>query len=205
MVRAGLLPRMRGGDVPGSRAVVRDDDAAGIGAVQGAGRSAAATWRSATRPISPTARRGDGAGIDRVLAASLPEGGEPAARRRPARGAVHDGTGCRPARFLDGLVARGHGPGGRLRVVATLRADYFDRPLASTGFAEVVDATTVTVAAMAPAEVEAAIVEPASRAGRAVERALVTELVNAVVDQPAALPSLQYTLYELVERPPDAS
>ena len=52
---------------------------------------------------------------------------------------------------------------------------------------------------MTPAELEAAIVEPAERLGRSVERPLVAELLGAVADEPAALPALQFTLYELAE------
>ena len=102
--------------------------------------------------------------------------------------------------FLDALVYAVQVPDGRLRVVATLRADFYDRPLAVAGFGALVNAATVTIPPMTPGELEAAIVEPALRAGRSVERALVAELVHAVVDQPAALPSLQYTLYELADR-----
>ena len=61
----------------------------------------------------------------------------------------------------------------------------------------------MTISAMSPAELEAAVVEPAERVGGQVERALVAELVSAVVDEPAALPSLQFALYELAERSPD--
>ena len=58
---------------------------------------------------------------------------------------------------------------------------------------------------MSPAELEAAIVRPVEAIGATAEPALVAELVAAVVDQPAALPSLQFTLYELAERRPDRS
>jgi Novel STAND NTPase 1 len=70
-------------------------------------------------------------------------------------------------------------------------------------FGTLVRDATVTVAAMSAAELEAAVVGPAERVGARVEPALVAELVAAVVDEPAALPSLQYTLYELAERSPD--
>ena len=93
--------------------------------------------------------------------------------------------------------------GGRLRVVATLRADFYDRPLAVPVFGAAVNEATVTIAAMAASDLEAAIVGPAHRVGGGIEPALVAELVNAVIDQPAALPSLQFTLYELAERSPD--
>ena len=105
--------------------------------------------------------------------------------------------------FLDGVMHAVSAPDSRLRVVATLRADFYDRPLAVQRFGAAVNDATVTIAAMAPAELEAAIVEPVERVGGRVERALVAELVSAVVNEPAALPSLQFALYELAERSPD--
>ncbi len=55
---------------------------------------------------------------------------------------------------------------------------------------------------MSAAELDAAIVGPAERVGGGVEPALAAELVGAVLHEPAALPSLQFTLYELAERSP---
>ena len=100
--------------------------------------------------------------------------------------------------FLD-VVARGvAAPDGRLSAVATLRADYFDRPLDHPRFAALVHGATVTVPAMTAAELETAVTGPA--AGLEVAPGLVAELISSVVDQPAALPALQFTLYELAER-----
>ena len=58
---------------------------------------------------------------------------------------------------------------------------------------------------MSPAELEAAIVRPVEALGSVAEPALVAELVATVVNQPAALPSLQFTLFELAECRPDRS
>ena len=58
---------------------------------------------------------------------------------------------------------------------------------------------------MSPAELEAAIVRPVEALGAVAEPALVAELVATVVNQPAALPSLQFTLFELAECRPDRS
>ena len=96
-----------------------------------------------------------------------------------------------PDSRLDG---RGHAEGGLLRP-----------PLAHQPLAAVVDEVTVTIGAMLPADLEAAIVEPARRAGGDVDRALVAELLTAMADEPAALPSLQYTLFELAARSPRRS
>ena len=105
--------------------------------------------------------------------------------------------------FLDGLIHAVSAPDSRLRVVATLRADFYDRPLAFQRFGAAVNGATVTITSMSPANLEAAIVDPAARVGASVEPALVAELVSAVVDEPAALPSLQFALFELAERNAD--
>ena len=89
--------------------------------------------------------------------------------------------------------------------MATLRADYYDRPLAVQPFGSLVQDATVTIPAMLPAEIEAAVVEPARRADRRVERALAAELVAALATEPAALPALQFVLYELAEHSPDGT
>ena len=100
--------------------------------------------------------------------------------------------------FLDAIARAVTLPGGRFSVVATLRADYFDRPLDHARFAAVVHGATVTVPAMTAAELETAVTGPA--ADLEIEPGLVAELVSSVADQPAALPALQFTLYELAER-----
>ena len=107
--------------------------------------------------------------------------------------------------FLDGLTHAVSTADSRLRVVATLRADFYDRPLRFHRFGTLVRDATVTVAAMSAAELEAAVVGPAERVGARVEPTLVAELVGAVLHEPAALPSLQYTLYELAERSHDGN
>ncbi len=105
--------------------------------------------------------------------------------------------------FLDCLVAAVEHAGGRLHVVATLRADFYDRPLAFQRFGALVHDATVAVPAMAPVGLEAAIVRPLEAIGARAEPALVAEMIAAVADQPAALPSLQFTLFELAQRRAD--
>ena len=107
--------------------------------------------------------------------------------------------------FLEGITHALTVPDSRLRVVATLRADYYDRPLAVQPFGSLVQDATVTIPAMLPAEIEAAVVEPARRADRTVERALAAELVAALATEPAALPALQFVLFELAEHSPDGT
>lgn len=103
------------------------------------------------------------------------------------------------SRFITGLMDAVEDEGLGLHVVATLRADFFDRPLQHHRLGEAVAAGSAGIAAMSPAEIERAIVEPAAAAGVAVERAVVAELVADVVDQPSGLPLLQFSLTELFE------
>ena len=100
-------------------------------------------------------------------------------------------------RFLDVLVTAVTDPRSRVRVVLTLRADFYDRPLLSHRFAPVFAASVVNVLPLAPAELEAAIVEPAAGVNVDVQPQLLAQLIADVGDEAQALPLLQYTLTEL--------
>ena len=96
-------------------------------------------------------------------------------------------------------------PASRVRVVATLRADFFDQPLSVRGFGDLLAARTEAITPMSPEELERAIAGPAERVGLGVEPRLVAAMVADVVDRPGALPLLQYALTELAERARTAS
>ena len=104
------------------------------------------------------------------------------------------------ARFVDALVEAVRDDHSRVRVVATLRADFYDRPLRHRGLGELLRTGTEVLTPMSPEDLERAVNGPAERVGAICEPALVGELVAAVIDRPAALPLLQYTLTELFER-----
>jgi WD40 repeat protein/serine/threonine protein kinase/DNA-binding SARP family transcriptional activator len=103
------------------------------------------------------------------------------------------------AHFLASLLAAVSEPGSRLRLVVTLRADHYDRPLQYAGFGELVKGHTEVVLPLSPEEREQAIVGPAERVGVTLEPGLVVAIVADVMEQPGALPLLQYTLTELFE------
>lgn len=88
---------------------------------------------------------------------------------------------------------------GRVRVVCTLRADFYDRPLAHTAFGELLRNGTEVITPMPGAGLDQAITRPADRVGVTVDRSLVAEIVADVVERPAALPLLQYALTEMFE------
>jgi DNA-binding SARP family transcriptional activator/basic membrane lipoprotein Med (substrate-binding protein (PBP1-ABC) superfamily) len=103
-------------------------------------------------------------------------------------------------RFAEVIVAAIRDPETPLRVVATLRADYYDKPLSIPALAGVFSDSVVSVKPMTPQEIEHAVVEPAGAAGVKVEPALLAQLVADMGNEPGALPLLQFTLFELFER-----
>jgi WD40 repeat protein/DNA-binding SARP family transcriptional activator len=105
----------------------------------------------------------------------------------------------RRASFLRLIADAADAPDGRVWIVATLRADYYDRPLRAPAIAELVRAGTEAVVPMTAAELERAVTGPAERVGVAVERDLVAQIVADVATEPAALPLLQYALTEVFE------
>jgi WD40 repeat protein/DNA-binding SARP family transcriptional activator len=108
------------------------------------------------------------------------------------------------AHFLSSLEVAVGDPRSRLRVVATLRADFYDRPLLHRGFGEVMRDRVETVLPLSPDELERAIAAPAKQVGAVLEEGLLGRIVADVVDQPGALPLLQYALTELHERREDS-
>ncbi|HJZ49835.1 MAG TPA: protein kinase, partial [Roseiflexaceae bacterium] len=104
------------------------------------------------------------------------------------------------AHVLESLLAALRAPGSRLRVVVTLRADFYDRPLQYAELGQLMRQRTELVLPLSGEELERAIVAPARRAGVAVEPALAAALVEDVSSQPGALPLLQYALTDLFER-----
>jgi WD40 repeat protein len=107
---------------------------------------------------------------------------------------------ARRQQFLASLVAAVTDPRSRLRVVLTLRADFYDRPLLYPRLGELLREHTEVVLPLATDELEAAIRRPAERVGAQLEPGLVTAIVQDVGTQPGALPLLQYSLTELFER-----
>lgn len=104
------------------------------------------------------------------------------------------------ASFLDSLVAATSAPDPRIRVLVTLRADFFDRPLEHQPFGDLLDAGLVAVSMPSKDSLTLAISEPARRAGLELEPGLVAAMVGDVAGEPGGLPLLQYALTELVDQ-----
>jgi WD40 repeat protein len=104
------------------------------------------------------------------------------------------------AHVLESIRVATADPTSRIRVVATLRADFYDQPLSVRGFGDLLAARNEAITPMSPEELERAIVGPAERVGLDVEPGLVAAMVADVIDRPGALPLLQYALTELADR-----
>ncbi|MEO1440223.1 MAG: protein kinase, partial [Chloroflexota bacterium] len=102
--------------------------------------------------------------------------------------------------FMQGLLDAISDPRSRLWVVVTLRADFYDRPLSYPGFGDLIRQRTEVVLPMNDDELEAAIVRPAENAGFQFEPGLVKSIIDEVRDEPGSLPLLQYALTELYDR-----
>ena len=86
---------------------------------------------------------------------------------------------------------------GRTIVILTMRADFYGKCAAFPELATAVSQHQELVGPMSPDELRRAIETPARLSGSDIEPGLVDLLTREVVDQPGALPLLQYALSEL--------
>jgi DNA-binding SARP family transcriptional activator/WD40 repeat protein len=107
------------------------------------------------------------------------------------------------ALLLESLRVASEDPTSRVRVIVTLRADFYDRPLRYPRIGQLMGASTEVVSPLTPEELARAIVRPAERVGLKVESALVPQMAADVAEQPGALPLVQYALTELYDRRQD--
>lgn len=105
--------------------------------------------------------------------------------------------------FLRAIAHATTQPGSRLRAIVALRADFYDRPLLDARFGPLLAARTQAVVPMTAEELERAVAAPAERVGVSLEPGLVAELVRDAGDHAGALPLLQYALTELFDRHED--
>jgi WD40 repeat protein len=102
--------------------------------------------------------------------------------------------------FLNTLLETANDPRSRIVVLITLRADFYDKPLLYAGFGDLIRRRTELVLPLSQEELEEAILGPATRVGVQTEPGLTQAIITEVVQQPGALPLLQYALTELYER-----
>jgi WD40 repeat protein/DNA-binding SARP family transcriptional activator len=192
-VRAGLLPALADGVVPGSerwlQAVMRPGEhplaelSRTLGrAVPEMGAEDPAPWIADALEHLPVGER-------LVLAVDQFEEAFVACRDEAERVA-----------FLDALVEGAADPDERLVIVLAIRADFYGRCAEHAELSTIVSANQVLVGPMRRDELRRAIELPARRAGLRVEPRLVAALVGDVAGEPGGLPLLSAALLELWQR-----
>ena len=181
VLRAGLLPALAGGVLPGSEGWRR------------------LLLRPGERPLEELRRVLVSGAKDPLAEAldALPSG----ARLLLAVDQLEElFTACQSdverGGFADTLARAAADPEGRAVVVVALRADFYGRFAAHPGLAELLGANHVLVGPMQASELRRAIELPAGRVGLRVEPELSDALVGDVEGEPGALPLLSTSLLE---------
>jgi WD40 repeat protein/DNA-binding SARP family transcriptional activator len=210
LVRAGLLPALADGVLPGSdrwrQVIVRpgEQPMVALGLALGAGGLVAAALANGDEGTAT----GDGGG-----AGDGPAPGRGAASLVLAGAAGALGhlvlvvdqfeevfTTCQDeaerAAFLAALVKAGQGTDAQVSVVVAVRADYYGHCAADPRLAGLLAANHVLVGPMDPGELRRAIQLPARRAGLWLEPGLAEAMIGEVADEPGGLPLLSCALLE---------
>ncbi len=206
VVKAGLIPALRAGRLPGSENWFVAEMMPGTHPLE---EMEAALLRIAVDPpaslLEPLQK--DERGLTRVLKRILPQDVD---RTAPSQlllvidqfeelfTLVEDED--ERTHFINNLLAALAEPTSRLRLVVTLRADFYDRPLRFADLGVYLRANTEVVLPLTAVELEQAITHPAAQVGVSCEPALITAITADINDQPGALPLVQYTLTELFEQ-----
>jgi class 3 adenylate cyclase len=201
VVRAGVLPALRGGGLPGSERWLIVEMIPGPDPVgELAAALSAASGQDPARVRATLAA--DELGLLRTAQQLLP------ALRQSALLLVIDQfeevftlVTDEPARvhFLETLHRAVTAPASPVRVLVTLRADFYDRPLLYPDPGELLRQRTEVVLPLTAEELARAISNPAGRAGVTVEAPLVGAMIQDVAEQPGTLPLLEYALTELFD------
>lgn len=200
LLRAGLVPRLRQGALPGSAHWYVLTITPGARPFD---RLAATLLHLSPRPLPELADRlrQNGACLGETAVAILPGGAELCLivdQFEELYTAVTDPD--ERERFLHMLVTAVTSPGSRVRVLLGLRADFYDRPLMHPDLSRLLQRRTEVIVPLTTAELTEAIEAPARRIGVALQEGLTAVLVAAVNEQPGALPLLQYALTGLFQQ-----
>ncbi|MGD8626448.1 MAG: TIR domain-containing protein, partial [Anaerolineae bacterium] len=104
---------------------------------------------------------------------------------------------ARVEQFIANLADAVENGEGRIRILITLRADFLDRCLAFPALRDLLQNRQVLLGPLDEAALREVIVRPAQEVGAFFEKGLVSMVLRDVEDKPGALPLLQHALYEL--------
>lgn len=200
VVRAGLIPAIRRGDLEGLPTLLITDMTPGNNPMRRLEGAILKVAHQATMELMNTLSKDD-YDLNEMLAIALPEDAEMLLiidqfeevftlvdNEKKRRG------------FLNLVYKALRAENSRLRLIVTMRADFLDRPLEYSGWGDLLSKRMELVAPMKPSELLDAIEKPAMVAGLVLEDGLAGLIVDDVSSQAGVLPLLQYTLSELYER-----
>ncbi|MCI0714251.1 MAG: protein kinase [Chloroflexi bacterium] len=201
LVKAGLIPALWRGELPGSENWFVADMIPGshpVDELEIALMKLAADQSSSIGDILNKSERG----LIKVAQLILPDNGSELVIVIDQFEEVFTLAGNEALRiqFLDLIHAAVTDPRSRVRIVITLRADFYDRPLHYPMLGELVRNRMETLLPLSADELERAIVQPVRKIGVKFEDGLVAHIIDEVLYQPGALPLLQYALTELFEQ-----
>ena len=197
VVRAGLIPALRSGRIPGSDQWFITDMIPGSHPFE---ELASALLRVAVEPSVDLedGLRQDARGLVKAVRRHLPEDASLVLviDQFEELFTLVDADADREA-FLSLLTEAVNDERADIRIVATIRADFFDRPLRHDDFGNLLRERTVPIAAPTEDSLREMIQGPAHGVGITLEAELMERIVTDVKGQAGSLPLLEYSLTEL--------
>lgn len=200
VVKAGLLPALRKGSLPGSESWFIVQMIPGVSPIS---ELEEALMRVSINPLPDLkeALGEDNGSLVQIVDDALPDdGSEIVLVIDQFEETFTTGSAKEREDFLQSLYQTIIHEDGRLRLIITLRADFYDRPLGIQNFSGLMQQRTEVVIPFTPEELEKSITGPARRVKVFFQQGLATQIVSEVNEQPGVLPMLQYALTELFNR-----
>jgi len=199
VVRAGVIPALRSGAIPGSEQWLITDMLPGTYPYE---ELTSALMRVATEMPSDLEEdlRRDARGLARSVKRYVPEGQTVLLIVDQFEELFTLSGEDERSAFLAMLAATIGDERTNVRIVITMRADFFDRPLRFADLGDALRAGTIPISAPDDEALHAIVTEPAAGVGVGFEPGLVDRIIADVKDQPGALPLLEFALTELFEQ-----
>lgn len=211
LVRAGLLPALTHGALPDSDTWVTTVVVPGAEPLEALARALESVVGPDTIDLADalTRLRDDPTEMRRLTRQVLASrGAAPSARllvlvdQAEELFTVCPDAGARQ-QFVRALLDAARGPTAPMRVVLTLRADFYADAAALPELADLLSTSQYVLPPLDGDGLEAAIIGPARLVGATLEDGLVGRILGDVVGEPGFLPLLQHALLELWERRAD--
>ena len=201
LVKAGVLPALRQGRLPGSENWFYAEMVPGIDPLE---ELSAALLSVSTSPLPGMVEllRDEADGLAKGVKWALPDESSKLVLMIDQFEEVFTQIEIESERqqFLDLIQDAVSTEDSSLIIIITLRADFYDRPLLYQNFGNLIRKRTELVLPLSDEELEETIAGPAYRVGAVLEEGLIENILQDVREQPGALPLLQYALTELFER-----